>query len=386
MPKKSDSFIPALASFFGTTIGVGIFALPFAYQYAFPASILLLVAIALILISLYSMYIEILLEKGVGFHQLPGIVSKIWGKKARNAVGIILLIGRTGIMFLYTVILADFGSLIIENILGVTISPTLISIVATFLTSIAIAGNVKIKSKAELLLSSAIVGIIGMISIAGILQVLSNSPDTFAEVFKHDRILLEGPLSENIKILGTIYGVTIGALSGIAAIPALKGISRNKDTLLKATRVGTALVVILYGLFALFVVTTSTHVSGDALTGLGDSWWVTLLAVGGFLSVITSYLGVGNSLFEVYHHDYELPEIPSWLLTFLPPAVLFIAGIDNFTYIAAVIGGVIGGSEGLIILASYWKLESSQNDLPLGKKIPAAITALILGIGLILAL
>jgi hypothetical protein len=111
---------------------------------------------------------------------------------------------------------------------------------------------------------------------------------------------------------------------------------------------------------------------------------VTLIAVAGFVSVLTSYLGVGFSLYEVYHQDFLLSDFVSWLLTFAPPAIIFLSGIDNFTEIAAVIGGAIGGSEGIIILATYWKTEETHRVFPTSKKILAIITGIVLAIGLVL--
>lgn len=386
MPKKSNTFIAALASFLGTTIGVGIFALPYTYKDSYLASLLVLVGTGLILMSLYKMYIEILLEKGIGIHQLPGIVSKIWGKRAKNAVGIVLILGRTGIMFLYTIILADFGSLLLENVLNISISPFIISSVVTFIVSLAIVRHARFKSKIELYLSSAILGIIGVISTSGILLSLLSDTSALEQLFIVDTVLNSTSFSGSMNQLGVIYGVTIGALSGIAAIPALKEISNDKKILTRVTRVGTFIVIVLYALFALFVITASDQVTQDALHGLGDEWWVTILAFAGFISILTSYLGVGFSLFEVYLHDYSLPKITSWLLTLLPPIILLATGFDDFVAIAALVGGVIGGTEGLIILASYWKLENSNSSFPITKKIPIVLTAIILALGLLLVI
>lgn len=386
MKKKYRAFILTLASFFGTTIGVGIFALPYSYAISPLISLAILSLTALILMSLYTMYIDILLEKGIGIHQLPGIVQKIWGKKMKNSVAVLLLVGRTGILFLYTLILADFGSLVIENIIGVIIPPSIIGTVTTVLGSIAIARRTKLFSRVELYLSATIIFILGTVSVSGLIGAVSISPRFLTSALLPDGGLFLGSFVDFIPHIGSIYGVSIGAMSGIAAIPALKEITEDQPTLFRATRIGTVLVAILYALFSLFVILASSPVSQDALHGLGNSWWVTLLAIGGFFSVLTSYLGVGNSLFEVYQHDYSMPNLISWTLTVLPPLALFIIGFNDFVDIAAIIGGVIGGTEGLIILATYWKLEENNNTMPTTKKLLASLLALVLGIGLFLSL
>jgi amino acid permease len=277
MPGKKRQFIATLAAFFGTTIGVGIFALPYAYSESLTTSLLVLAAAGLILISLYTMYIELMLEKGMGLHQLPGIAGKVWGKKAKTIVAVALLFGRTGIMFLYTIILGDFGSLILENVFGLSVSPVLIAVVTTFIASVLVTRQVKVMSRIELYLSAVIVSIIGFVSIFGIISFANTSGAELTGLFAQDAVLDNPSFIDSLGNLGLIYGVTIGAMSGIAAIPALKKISRDKEVLTSATRVGTTLVVILYALFAIFVIISSDSVSADALHGLGNNWWVTLI-------------------------------------------------------------------------------------------------------------
>lgn len=386
MPEKKGEFISSLAAFTGVTIGVSIFALPYIYSGALAASLLILAATALVLISLYTMYIDLILEKGIGVHQLPGIAGQIWGKKVKNAVAVILMLGRTGIMFLYTVILGSFGALILESFFNITISPVLIGSIATFLASLAITRKIEFLSTISLYLSAIIIIVIGSASIMGIAFSWSISADNILGLFSQDAVLNNSTFIGGMRTLGPIYGVTIGAMSGIAGIPALKKISSDKGTLHAVIRVGTCLVMVLYALFAIFVILYSDTVSQDALHGLGNVWWVHILTITGLLSVLTSYLGIGFSFFEVYHQDYLLSKPLSWFLTFAPPMLLYLIGIDDFSHIAAMIGGLVGGTEGMIILASYWKVEATHRYFPASKKLLVIVTAVVLTIGLLLTI
>jgi amino acid permease len=387
MSGKKGEFISSLAAFTGVTIGVNIFALPYLYAGSLATSLLILAATALILMSLYTMYIDLILEKGIGLHQLPGVAGRIWGKRVKNIVAVILMFGRTGIMFLYTIILGSFGSLILESVFNVSLSPVLIGSVATFLASLAITRKIRFLSTISLYLSAVIITIIGSVSVLGIASSWSLSASNILDLFSRDMVFDNTKFLGSLRTLGPIYGVTIGAMSGIAGIPALKKLSSDKETLRAATRIGTCLVMVLYALFAMLVILYSDTVSQDALHGLGDAWWwVPILAIAGFLSVLTSYLGVGFSFFEVYHQDYLLSKPLSWILTFAPPITLYFIGIDDFARIAAVIGGLVGGTEAVIILASYWKIEDTHRHFPASKKAIAIVTAIVLTIGLLLTI
>jgi len=84
MSQQTKTFISILSTFFGTTIGVGIFALPFVYHKTLGFSLVVLAITGVILTKLYSMYIDVLVKKGVSVHQLSGIVAKLFGKRAKH--------------------------------------------------------------------------------------------------------------------------------------------------------------------------------------------------------------------------------------------------------------------------------------------------------------
>lgn len=368
----------AVATLIGTIIGVGIFALPYAYNQYPPISLIMLVFAGLILLNIYYFYIDMISEKGMGVHQLPGIVNKLFGKQAQNVTAVFLLLARTAVLFLYTLTIGDFISILGENILGIQLPYKIISISIVFIISLILRGRIKSVSKSQLWLSWAIVLIILGTSTIGL---FSRVLDPF-ESISWPQKSLDG--DGFLYKIGILYGTSIGALSGIAATPSLKEIIKGRKNLMRVAVIGTSLVVLIYAAFILFVINSSTTVSMDALRGLGNHWWVDLLVTGGLICLTTSYLGLANSLFEVYVLDFKFNINLAWALTFFPPVLLYLTGFGDFVRLVALVGGVIGGIEGLIILASYWKEEKGVNQLTNWKKLWIIVigTILIIGIGL----
>jgi len=377
----------AVATFIGTVVGVGIFAIPYAYSQNILVSIGILVISGMVLISLYTMYIDLILERGMGFHQLPGIVGKVFGKKAKNYAAAPLLIARIGILLLYITIFGEFSSLVLENVITVHIPVVIPATIIAFIGSLAIRKKITFFAKIGLPLSLSIVLILGITGILGFKEILIPSQP----VFSINNLLLDLQLfvknwQSNLRPLGTIYGVSIGALSGIAAIPSLKGLIADKKSLRSIVITGTIISGLLYAGFALFTMANSEQVSTEALRGLGNHWWVDILAIVGLTCTITSFLGIGRSLFEILTLDYSVSPATSWLITFITPTLLYLVGLRDFVQLAAIIGGLIGGIEGLLILACYWKEESDDRTLPVTKRLYITIIGVILSIGILLSI
>lgn len=378
MNTSHKKFIALIASFLGVTVGVGIFALPFAYSGSFPLGVLFLVGVGLLNSIMYTFYADILLEKGIGRHQLPGITGKIWGTRAKHLAGICLIISRYGSLIMYTLILGTFGSLIVRNLADVEAPAVLISCIMVVLVSLALAQQARIRNRVNITLSSVKIAILGAISTGAILLMLRNNPGQVTETLS---ISAQPGDPHFLEHLGRMWGVTVGALGGSAAIPAMKEITDSRKLILVSTWTGIAIAVLLYALFSFFVITTSGTVSQDALSGLGSSWWVTFLAIAGFIGISTAFIGIGHSLMEIFSLDYRIPRSLSLALTTAPPLVLVLAGFSDFATTAAVIGGTIGASEGIAILANHWKFRAGTARHTVLVRLATVVSVLILLIG-----
>lgn len=277
--RRSD--LPEFALFVGTIVGVGIFALPAAFSNTPRISFLILTFSAVVLYSLYHFYIELVLKKRMGFNQLPGILNKVFGRKAQHLSTVVLMIGRSGILFLYILIIGKFTGLLLQNAFGIEIQTRWIALSVAIICSIAVRRHIKVVATTQLTLTAIMIFIIGCVSVMGTLLKFNKWTPFFAvDLGSEISMVMQNPIGF-IKGLGLIYGVSIGALSGIAVVPSLKSLNHDPKALRHVALISSITAVILYFLFVTFVLSHSTEVSPDALSGLGNYWWVDMLAFAG---------------------------------------------------------------------------------------------------------
>ena len=124
------------------------------------------------------------------------------------------------------------------------------------------------------------------------------------------------------------YGIVFFALQGSSAIPLQREMLEGKEEYLKkAILWGTLIPTVIYLLFAFIVGGVSGEATTpDAVSGLysylGFSV-VFLLSLVGVFAVSTSFLSLGTSLFEIFHYDFRVSKLLSWLLVIVPPYFLF---------------------------------------------------------------
>ncbi|MEK7139062.1 MAG: hypothetical protein AAB799_02695, partial [Patescibacteria group bacterium] len=179
---------------------------------------------------------------------------------------------------------------------------------------------------------------------------------------------------ENIKTFNSEfwflpYGILLFAFAGMSAIPLQREIlAGSEDKLKKSILYAVILVGILYSVFAFTVVGISGDAtSPDAVTGLfeflGDKI-VVLGSIFGLLAVGTSFLMLGTALDEVFRWDYGLKKFWSWLLTVLPPFLLFALGLRTFIDIIGLAGSLSIGLILLILVFIYAAAKSKGDRVP----------------------
>jgi amino acid permease len=385
LPKITKSIL-ALFTLVGTTIGVGFYALPFAYS-KFPLISFAVLGLALTIMNiLYHLYIRIITDKRIGNHQLPGITERILSKKLKNVVAVPLLLSRSGVLFLYITIFGNFTKAIFKNTADVTINPLIPAIAITILISLLIRKKLKNIGKVNLYLSLTLIVLVVIISFRGIFENIGSNPLDITKLFS-DEIgsIFSTPLG-SMRELGLIYGVSIVSLSGIAAIPSLELIIEDRDKLKTISFVGSLLTASLYTIFIVFIFSSSGPITEDALSGFTNSVYIIPLLIAGLLSTITSFIGVGRSLFEIYTFDYEIPDIWGWFLTIFVPLLMYIFTNGSFARIVGIIGGLIGGIEGILIIANYVKLMNMNKKIGKIKLISLILLSMFLLMGIIFTL
>ena len=151
------------------------------------------------------------------------------------------------------------------------------------------------------------------------------------------------------------YGILLFAFAGFSAVPIQRELLGDKEHLLrKAIIFAVAFVGILYFIFAFTVVGISGDVTTpEAISGLYEFLGGKIVFLGflfGILAVSTSFLMLGSAFMEMFILDYGISRKPAWLLTIVPPFVLFLGGLRTFIDIMSLAGAVAIGLEGVILI------------------------------------
>ena len=151
------------------------------------------------------------------------------------------------------------------------------------------------------------------------------------------------------------YGTILFALSGFSIVPELK-----KDEKLRFTMYAAQfLIVVLYVLFA--------FANAPLLAGSVISFPFTiqkiLLNITGVFAVLTPYLMLSWVGYDLLNKDMGLDRRSSLVVTTFIPLLLFLLGLQNFSKIIGLTGGVFLGGIAILIARMYEKLRPGQNSL-----------------------
>jgi tyrosine-specific transport protein len=340
----------AVAILVGTTIGAGIFALPYAVNLlGFARGLVFLIVLGLLILLLHLIYGEVILRTP-GDHQLTGYSQIYLGKYGRIFATVSLFIGFYGALLAYLVKIGQFAALIT----GLNL-PSLFSLFFWAAISLTIYAGLRLLAKTELILVGLMLFFIVILSLVGLTNI--RPANYFSSV----------PLP--ISHFFFAYGVILFSLIGFSAIPEMEEILRSEPAKLKkAIILGTFIPLAIYLLFVLLIIGISgSKTSQDAISGLIYFLpaWITKLGAGlGILTMSTSFLALGYALREVWYRDFELKKKIAFWLAVTPPLLLFLSGANNFILILEYTGALTGGLTGLLIINCFWKAKSAGGRIP----------------------
>lgn len=351
MQWKNRQFLYSTATLIGTTVGIGIFGIPFAFiKSGFLTGIFFLILLGAINLILNLAFGEMTLRTE-GFHQLAGYTEVYLGNVWKKIVLFSLSLGIYAAILAYVIISGEFLTNIV-SISSVSLSPFTLSTLFFIIVSLLILGGLKTISRFEFFMSGALMAIIAILVFFSLPKIdLSPIPLIRKEFFF---------LS---------YGILLFALQGSSAIPLQREILEGKEEYLKKSICwGSLIPAIVYLLFALIVGGVSGEgTSPDAVSGLHSYLGfsvVFLLSLFGTFAVATSFLSLGMSLFEVFHYDFRVSKISSWLLVIIPPYFLFLSGTRNFIDVINLGGAVAVGIISIIFILLYQKIKSKGQRIP----------------------
>jgi tyrosine-specific transport protein len=360
MPDKS--YIYAISAIVGTSIGVGIFSLPYvASRSGFPLFLALVVVLGFVVIVLSLMYGEITLrtaDKG----RLVGYCGKYLGSKGKKMATLITLFSLYASMLAYIIIGGKFLNAIFSSYFGG--SEFTYSVAMALLISMGIYISLKLVGVIELLMViSLFIAIIGVVSKGAFSVSVEN--------------LLTYDVSQSFFPFGAIL-FSLGALS---AIPELEHIIKKKQERIKSVIISGSIVTItVYILFTAVVLgITGSNTSEEALSGLNlvmGNGFVTLGLVFGIFAIATSFLMIGINLKEIFWYDYHLGKKKAWALACFVPLLIFIFGLRDFITVVSVAGGIAGGFVGILIITVFYRAKKMGDLKPAYEiKVPKMLSA-----------
>lgn len=346
----NKNYIYAISSLAGTVIGGGIFAVPYVIS---KAGVLGVVVFFPFLVAaqylLHRIYAEIVLSTK-GLHRLPGYVGVYCGRKVKNLVLAISIIGKHGTLLVYIILGGVFLYGIFHPYLGGSIF--FYTLVLFLLESFIVLAGLRWIANAEFVFTS----LIGVVILMIFYKSLGSLEAANYDLFKAEHFFLP-------------YGPIFLAVGGQAAIPEIcRLLKREKHKIRSAIAWGTILPGVITAVFALIVVgITGDHTTPDALVGLREYFnngMITFTLILGLLTVTTSFIIISQSLREVYWWDLKMDKNKAWALACGIPFLLYVVGVRDLTEVVGLTGSIVGGVFGVVLIVLLFKVKRERKILP----------------------
>ena len=343
---KFLQFSEATATMIGTVIGAGILGIPFAVvKVGFVPGLFMMLVLAVAMIVLELMFVEVSLRTKKD-HEIPGYGGLYLGLHAQMVALFAGVIGGYGTLLAYMIAQGD----ILQALLGG--SATVWSLLFYLMGSYIVYRGLGAIRVIELIMTLGIFTIMFLIGLTA-----------------HPHIDSLNLAYTDLSQLIVPYGVLIFALSGITAIPQVrKQMVGSEKKLPHVVIVANILVVAMYILFMwLTLGVTGASTTEVATIGLGQRIGPSMLLMGNilaFFTITTSFVTVGLSIRRLFHYDYNFSRFKAWVSTIMIPLVFFLFGARSFIQVVGIVGGVIMGTQSIIIILAFWKAQKNGHRKP----------------------
>ena len=283
--------VRAIAVLIGTTVGAGIFAIPYAFsQVGFFWGLVYLIILALIVLAVELCYGEIILRTKEP-KEMAGYVETYSGKTGKIFISLSLILGIYAALTAYLIGVGTY----LETLIGPLLGGNLMfwGIVFWALGSLICFLGIGTMSRFELLMSFCLIVLVFILFVIS-LPYLD---------FKNFSIVTS-------KNLFLPFGVILFALGGATALPTMRKILGEEAAFLKkAVLIGLGVPLIVYAFFAFIILgVTGQGVSEEALIGLSKFLGNKSLIIGGIFGILamsTSFFALSFVLKEFFRQDYK---------------------------------------------------------------------------------
>ena len=339
----NKNFWLAVFSLVGTTIGAGIFSLPYAFFKAgFIVGFLELIILLAVVLLIQLIIGEIALRTS-GKKRFVSYAEEYLGRKWKLFAAFSTLLGGVGVLLVYMILAGRFlASLFSLD----AFTGSIIFFVIWFLV---ILSKPRLFGRVELFFGLSVASLIVALLVFNFIHI---NPDNFRGL--------------NFTNLLLPYGVILFAISGFYVIPEMEDIlGTEKLKLKRAIFYGTLISPVLYLIFIVIVLGVSGSLtSPDAIFGFAQALnSKIILIIGsllGLLAVSQASLSYGIYIKETLWYDLGLNKWAAWLLTGVVPLGLFIFGIRDLVAVISIVGALFFGFQTVVVLLIHKKSKTSE--------------------------
>lgn len=347
----------------GAIIGAGMFSLPYLFhQTGIFLGLAILVILTAVVTIIHLLYADIIVQTN-GDHNFIGYTKKYLGPVASKVAFFMSIVEMLVVLVIYLILSGKFAATLIQSYGSLYPSPPVISIAVLIFWlagSIAIFWNLKEMSLIQFLITASMIIIVGFVLGFGIfnggLEKLFLEFSSPAGGFKFGNLFI-------------LIGPILFSLSGRVVIVEVVRYFSPKRPLLEIRQAiiwGTVIPAIVYGFFILSVLSLSSIVSSDAISGLVGALpplLVMAFSALGLLAIWTSYIAVGFDINNILKVDLKLSNLKSGLIVVILPALLYFSGLNDFIFLISLVGGLFLTLESIFIVKMWRKLNKKGNEL-----------------------
>lgn len=359
MEAQNVAILRAIRPMLGTTIGVGMFGLPYVfYQVGFGLGFVEFVLIGALNALALCLYAELVLarKKHAHFVEVIGAELGFWG---RLWATVSFFATMWGAMVAYIIVSASFIGLITGADPSVVIS-----LLFAALASLVLAGGVAMMLRIQSIVFPVFFALIAVLLLAS---------------FSHFE--LEHFTTVHFENAVVPLGVMLFAVSGLSAVPEVRDALGKRDRLLfKVIVAGMGIAMTVFLAFVIAILAfNGGDMSPDGISGIVRTAGRPLAIVAasvGTLVVFSAFVTIGTSILNTFMYDFSMRFSHAWLATVGVPIAIFILGARDFIDVIGSVGGVLGGVSGLLILFAYEKARRSGELPKRALRVPRAATFL----------
>ncbi len=348
--KNAKTFLYALVILINTTIGIGIFALPYAMaQAGIGVTLAYFLVLGAAVAAIHLMFGQVALATP-DYKRLPGFLKIHIGKGAELYAKISIIGGFFASMVAFMLIGGQFLHQIFSPSLGG--SELIYGVLYGIAGAILVYFGINTVSR---------IGLWGLVIFLTIFSILAAKGLPLVDPANFSI------QAANPSALFLPYGLILYALWASSSIPEVEemlGRKNRKDMLFAIIAAAAMIAVAIYAAFSLMIVgITGQATNQSALIGLRDIFGPqisNLLFFFGFITSFTSFIIMGLTLKKVLAYDCGLDKTTAWIISSLAPIIILCSGFNDFVSIFSFVGGVLLGADGILILLMYQKIRPKQ--------------------------